>query len=87
MRGTCLEECSQPSCAGLPLRQLAADHHVEGDIFKNVLLCQLDVKEAILKSVRWSPAALNKNIFFHGGPEKCRLNPSVQFNPSPFTVD
>ncbi|HSE84756.1 MAG TPA: hypothetical protein VLJ79_00890 [Candidatus Binatia bacterium] len=37
----------------LPLRQqLVADHHVEGDIFKNVLLCQLDGKEAILKSVR-----------------------------------
>ena len=31
---------------------IAADHYIEGDIFKNVRLCQLDVKEAILKSVR-----------------------------------
>ena len=23
------------------------DHHVDGDIFKNVLLCQLDVREAV----------------------------------------
>ena len=49
------KECSLPSCASLPLRQqqLAADdYYVEGDIFKNVRLCQLDVREAILKSVR-----------------------------------
>ena len=64
------QECSLPSCVSLPLRQqqLAADHHVEGDIFKNVLLCQLDVKQAILKSVR--PPL-----------RKFGLNPSVvQFN-------
>jgi hypothetical protein len=54
MRGTRFEECSQPLCAGLPVKTTTtiADHNIEGDIFKNVRLCQLDVKKAILKSVR-----------------------------------
>jgi hypothetical protein len=49
----------------MPLRQpqLAVDRYVGGDIFKNVLLCQLDVRKAILKSVWAGPPRFEQKHF------------------------